>query len=348
MALLYLVDDGLVPSEKLAFVREQPPLERAFEASDARIEFQPIGINKPLLVEIRRVYCGAYPKGRPSRAARQSMLVTSSMKSVAQYDAQPRAVNFLTGPIGGNRSFDEVAGPENGTTLVYYSPALTSANSVITLEVGFNRFDGSMLDSIGDFLKGAGSVPAFVSHGAVLIGAGMAVNLLSDLGERFLETPPVLSVTESIDFISAGGFVPEAGFRVLVNDSFPRELLETLTVRPETGELMDKTTGHIYEGEHPYVTISVDGSEVREYDDFEPTQASAALLSQYFAIRQEGEAKLDVVLDALKLYSDLRFRREADELTQEIARAGDPDKRARLTQQRDAMLANIRSELLRP
>jgi hypothetical protein len=57
-----------------------------------RIDLKPIGIGKPLTVQIRHIYSGNKAEGY---FRSKDMLVASAMKSISTYDAAPRAVNFL-------------------------------------------------------------------------------------------------------------------------------------------------------------------------------------------------------------------------------------------------------------
>lgn len=75
---------------------------------DVTTDFEPVGIGKPLTIEIRHIYTGQYPKtrsfGRGGQRRNQGMLVTSAMKSIATFDAAPRAVNFLTKNVTGGKN----------------------------------------------------------------------------------------------------------------------------------------------------------------------------------------------------------------------------------------------------
>ena len=101
--------------------RAQPAVLRDGEA---RIKFEPIGIGRPLIVEVRRVYTGSHPApGWFSES--KDMLVTSAMKSIATFNAAPRAVNFLKKGVERKTTLTQVAATSDGTPLVYYSFAMT-------------------------------------------------------------------------------------------------------------------------------------------------------------------------------------------------------------------------------
>ena len=114
------------------------------------------------------------------------------------------------------------------------------------------------------------------------------------------------------------------------------------------GQLVDGG-GAGYSGDWPYVVISLDGSEVEEYKDFEPTQASAAVLQNFFNIRDEQDAPLDTILEGLKLYSDFKFRLEADKVQAQL-KGLDPDSEEakKLGEKLEALKKNILQDKLKP
>lgn len=316
------------------------------DEEDGTTPFTEIGIGKPLLAQIRHVYRGKYPKGRNSK--NKEMLVTSAMKSVSQFNAQPRAINFLTGEIKSRKGFSYVSATDQGTPIIYYSPALTVGESVITIEVGFNNFDSRFLNEIGGFLQSAGSIPAFLAHSTHLVGAGFVAKLIGKIGERFREKGPDFDETEPVNFTTAGTHVSLAGFKVITPGDFPSSLLKDFKVNAR-GELHSES-GEIYDGSIPYVTISLDGAEREDLNSFEQTQASAALLADYFAIREGNQLNLDVVLEGLQLYSDLKFRDKADSIKEKMEEIGEPEdpEYKKLKEKYDALIKNIQEEKLKP
>jgi len=303
--------------------------------------FTPIGLNKPLTVQIRHVYTGRFPKRR------RNMLVTSAMKSLAQFDAAPRAINFMTDPVAARTGVSAPAATDRGTPLVYYSPALTKGASVVTLEFGFDDFDPSFIEGVGSLLKGAAGIPAFVAASPYLIGAGSILKLAAGIAARFLEKGPVFKDTDPIDFVTPGSTLPDAGFRVMTETGFPHTVLATHA--PDSGGILVDSQGQPYRGDWPYVTISLDGAEVKEYAAFEPTQASAAILQDFFNIRDEQDAPLGAMLEGLKLYNDLKFRLEADEVKKQLsALPPDSPEATRLQERYDALKKNILEPALQP
>lgn len=313
------------------------------------IPFVNIGLNRPLTVEIRHIYLGdLLPNDR--RRRRKSILVTSAMKSVAQYNAEPRAINFLSREIGNDRHFSVVDATQSGTPIVYHSPALTQPASVLTIELGFDDFDGDLFEQTGEMLKLAGSLPIFLDWGGYLFGAGNVIKIASRFLERFKERGPAFRVHDTVNFVTPGGLVPMAGFRVLGGIDLDGVMREGFA--PDPDGVLVNADGDRYEGPVPYLTISLDGTSRDDLLSFEPKQASAAVLSDIFAIRTDQSADVTLIIDSLKLLNDLKFRRAADQIRTDIERLGDDptdqERAAQLEDKYEAMVKNICQEELRP
>jgi len=73
------------------------------------------------------------------------MLVTTAMKGLSVYKGSPRAVNFVMKDIEPKSHIRNVDPTQVGTPLVFYSPALTSLNSVLKVEIAFADFPEEFL-----------------------------------------------------------------------------------------------------------------------------------------------------------------------------------------------------------
>jgi hypothetical protein len=97
------------------------------------------------------------------------------------------------------------------------------------------------------------------------------------------------------------------------------------------------------------IVISVDGAPMEELANFAPTAASAAVLSRFFGIKDGQQLPLDTIIDAIKLFNDLKFRKEIDRLDDQLkALKPDDPKRPQLEEKRKALLGNIMEDLLKP
>ena len=308
--------------------------------------FEPIGPGKPLTIEIRHVYTGRFPQ--PFLLdKRKDMLVTTAIKSSASFNAAPRAVNIVQKNVAAGHNVKNPAATGNGTSLVYYSPALTETNTLLTVELGFDEFPDELFGIVAQALTQAAGIPLFVSASAHLLTASAITKLAGRLGSLMFDRSPVFQATEPLSFLRPGDLPPQADFRLITPAKARSELLKDFTIG-RGGELVD-AGGNAYAGSIPYVIISLDGRKNDQYADFAPTSASAALLEKFYSLRDGGEQPLGPLMDALKLYNDVKFRREADRLAAEIERLEEGSvERKEKEAQREAALANIVDELLKP
>ena len=314
-------------------------------ASGKTVKFEPIGPGKPLSLEIRHIYTGKYPKGNVFDRTKD-MLATSAMKSLSTFNAAPRAVNFMQRNIKAGNHLSNPSATEQGTPLIHYTPALTERNTVLTLEIGFDEFPNEIFDTVGSAFSQAAGIPLFVSVSTYLLAAGAITKLLGDIGSRVFDRAPVFRATEALTFLRAGDEPPEADFRLITQEDADLSLLENFKVGADG--LVD-SSGKQYNGDMPYIVISLDGREYDEYKDFAPTAASAAILERFYSIRDGQEQALGPLLDALKLYNDWSFRRKADALGKELeSLATDSPEYEKKKAEYDALVANILDDLLKP
>ena len=320
-------------------------LESVVLPSGDTVPFKEVGPGKPLTVEIRHIYTGKFPKGSVFDRTKD-MLVTSAMKSLATFNAAPRAVNFMQKNVRTYHNLSNPAATEEGTPLIHYTPALTERNTVLTLEIGFDEFPNEIFDIVGRALTQAAGIPLFVSASTHLLAAGAITKLLGNLGSRVFDRAPVFKATEPLMFLRPGDRPPQADFRLITEEDADLTLLQDFRLGPEG--LIDGN-GRRYDGDLPYIIISLDGRNYDEYKDFTPTAASAALLEKFYSIRDGQEQALGPLLDALKLYNDWSFRKKADKLAKDLEEldSGSPEYKKKKAEY-DALVANILNDLLKP
>lgn len=173
-----------------------------------------------------------------------------------------------------------------------------------------------------------------------IVGAG---------GERLLDRKPVFSVSTPVN-LDLPGTVPTApGFMLMLPadvDSLDPTFRRVHHVDPKEARVVDEQ-GAPYTGDLPYVVLAVDGAVRDELKEFAPTQASAAILSRFLGIREGQQEPLSPLLDALKLYNDVTYRRRVDELDKRISGLPDGTEKDALKKDRDALHENIQSDLLK-
>jgi hypothetical protein len=325
--------------------------EREAAAAEPRhfgltVPFTEVGIGKPLTVELRHIYTGQYPKG--VFGYNDGMLVTSAIKSLSTFNAAPRAINYLRESAKKGTNLPAPAATEDGTPLMFYTPALTEKNTVLTIEIIFDNFPEALVQGVGSAFMAAASIPLFIDKSMPLLAAGAVIKLAGRLAEKLVDGRPAFSVTESLSFLRPGDDRPDEGFHLMTEDGFDLEA-EGCEFDPDNGTLVYKSSGAAYDGPHPYVVFSLDGTENEDYELFTPTAASAALLKQFYHIGEGQQQPLDTLLDAVKLYNDWQFRTKADKAGKELAQLEQGSEAYDKKQaEYNAFVANILNESLRP
>jgi hypothetical protein len=275
------------------------------------------------------------------------MMLTSAMKGLVTYDAAPRAVNLLRKNVKAETNIRTVAATEKGTPLIFFSPALTEPASVLTLELIFDQFPQEIFNALSTAMTSAASVPVFAPANFYLMAAGMVMKLIGKGGENIFDGQAAFSQTEELNFRLPGAPLPQADFRLVTEDDFEEDVLNKFKVSSD-GKLVD-SNDRAYKGNHPYMVISLDGHKTEDFKDFTPTAASAALLDRFFHIREGREQSLDMLLDALRIYNDWKFRSKADHIAKELADL-DPESERYKTKKEsyNAMVDNILNQMLKP
>jgi len=347
---------GLIGNKKVETVKfstgtlDKKNFVRSFSSTATKppIAFQPIGLGLPLTVMIREVYTGKYPKGNLF-GSKKDLLVTSAIKSIASFEAKPKALNFLVNGVKSGSRLERPAASSQGTPIVFYSPALLERSLTLDLTMVFDNFPQETFDQIGNFFTAAGGLPIFLAQSAYLIGAGMLVKLFGDIGEAIFDGNPNFVSSDAIDIFLPGSPPIPPGFVLITSDNVDQtdpDFREQYQVN-QNGQVVDRS-GKVYKGEVPYIVISLDGTKTDEYNSFTPTAASAAVLSRFFGVKNKQEQSLDILLNALKLYNDFSYRQQIDQLDIQIAGMPDGAEKDTLVKKREALVKNIMQEILKP
>jgi len=289
---------------------------RAQRAPDSRalrepVPFTPIGLGKPLTIEVRCTYSGSLPRlGVFDRE--KDLLLTTAVKSQLVYAAAPRAVNHVKKNVGKRARIDVVEAVAEGTPIVYHSPAMTDRSLTVTAEQAYDDFPDAGLSLLGGVLQGAGALPVFASASAYLVAAGTILKLAASLGKALFDGRAEFSESQAIDLFRPGKDTALEGYKLFVADEFRATELARYEFDPN-GVLVAKEGGRPYDKDYPYVTLSFDGSERPELGQFVPTHASAAILDRFYNLGENRAEPASVLLDGLGLYNDLTFRQRADE-----------------------------------
>lgn len=321
-----------------------------YDESGQPIKHVPIGIGKPLTIEIRHIYTGRFPRTHFLHKS-ADMLVTSAMKGINICSGAPRAVNLLQNNVKKQTAIHNIDPIQSGTPIIFYSPALTQLNSTLKMEMAFEEFPSEFFDAMRKAFGIAAGIPAFAPASPYLVVAGELLNLISVLGKASLDSMPEFEATTELTFDRPGGFAMTADFRLLMDDQGQREINGRYKVNAK-GILVNKKTDEEYLGDSPYVTLSFDGRQRDEYRSFTPTAATADVIGKFISGKNIGQASIDTVLSAMKLYNDWDFRQTAikynDEYNRLKATNGDPSRVEELKRMRDAAIQNIEKAEIRP
>lgn len=308
--------------------------------------FQPIGVGKPLTIWIATVYPGDLPPKDGFWGKSRGALVTSAVKSWQAFDMQPRALNILKKKAEKGVSIAGPAATEEGTPLVFYSPAVVDRSLVTTFEIAFDDVDEDFAKGVADVFASAAGLPVFASAAPYLLAASALFKIGGAVANRIFDSRAEFQATENIYLDVAGQTDTPAGFALVTRSELDDRTLEEFFVE-NTGELINKETGRPYDGDVPCVVMALDGRPDPSLQEFSATAASAAVLQRFYNIREKGETDASTLIEALKFFNDFRYREDALELQDQIADASEEEK-AELQKRYEALVKNIQTDLFKP
>lgn len=321
----------------------------AFEPPEGGpVPLQPIGMGRPLSVRITEIYTGRYSSG--IFGGTKDMLVTSAAKSIAAFDAKPRAMNFLTRQVEKKARVSRPSASSQGTPYAYYSPALLERSLTLDLTMVFDTFPNDTFEAVSKAFTAAAGLPLFLSKSVYLLGAGALVKLLGTAGEALFDGSPSFDQSIALDIELPGSFPLSSGFLIVTDTDLDREepLFRKEFCINAFGQVVSVKGGTPYRGDLPYFVVLVDGTKLDELQNFSPTAASAALLDRFFGAKSGQEVLADSLIDALRLYNDVKYRRQVESIDEKLKNMKEgPDKEA-LKKTREALLANILQDFLKP
>ncbi|MFK3640989.1 hypothetical protein [Pseudomonas protegens] len=306
--------------------------------------FVPVGVGKPLTIKIRHVYTGSYPKRRAFGGSKD-VAVVSGVKDYSVFAATTRALNFIQRGHTAHTAIRTPSAFTEGTSIIAYFPSLTAESLTLSLELAVDDFPQEFVDKVGTAFRSLGGIPLLLPHAGYLLAAGEIIRLAGSLGNGLFDGKPEFEFTVPLNFDSPGDLVVNADFRLLANS-------ETLRLEYEYDNergMVHRQTQKVYDGDDPYVVISLDGRVRPDLAEFAPTAASASVLKGFFNMGEDVSIRIDTLVEGIRLLSDMRFRNKALEITKALEHlpADSPD-RARLQQQYDAFVKNIANDLFKP
>jgi hypothetical protein len=312
------------------------------EGSGDYRKFDPVDFGKPLSIVLRRIYTGRHPE-KHLFSDRKPMLLSSAVKDITTTAAAARALNILKKSVGRNSTFSGPDASEEGTELIYYTPAMASPLITVSLTLMFEDFDQELFDRASKLFGDLARVPIFMPATGYLLGASTVLKLAGNVGSQLVNGHPVLEENMQFDFSFGGGSIPKPGFWILSSGILD---VNQFVFDPDKG-LIEKSNSTSYAGPDPVLIVTVDGKAINGLANFTPLLASASLLGRFFNQKDGSEVAMDTVLEAVRLYNDLSYRRKAEDTKTKLASlpANSPD-RKKLEEEVQAFNNNIMEKRL--
>jgi len=274
-------------------------------------DFTPIGVGKPLSIEILTIYSGDAP-GR--FLGRKDMLVTTGVKSIGTYNSAPKAINQIVRKVNDNQHYEPSAFNQ-GSPIVYYTPALDMDTIFCSFHLIADTFNESIFENISSLLGKAGGIPLFAPASSVLLAGSTLSSIVAKLGKAIFETKPFFKGDFNIRLETPGQIPTKAKYILITDKKFEREFIsfapKNITIADNNYvRLVNKNNNKEYTGDAPYILVSLDGRERDDLKDFKPTQASAAIIEQFYGTETSSQS-LEVVQEALTLYNDYSYFEKA-------------------------------------
>ncbi|MGI4880006.1 MAG: hypothetical protein ACRYG4_21235 [Janthinobacterium lividum] len=302
--------------------------------------FPPIAYGQPLTIDIRQVYSGKVHWRDLSGTG--DIAVVSGVKNWSVFNASARALNFVAKHTGANTMLPMPGALTDGTAIVAYVPAVATEQLLVSFELTGAPRDDGVLATLSSAFQAAATMPLFLPYQGAIMAAGSIIPLAGKLIGALTNGSSMWSETETVNFGKPGTTASVADFRLAARAGSG---LEAYTYRPDVG-LVDNS-GALYNGDEPYIVIAIYGGQNSELEGFAPAVASAELLKRFYGAQNGVGNAIGDLIDIVKLASDVKNRRAADQLKARIAAAGGADT-TKLTAQLAATVANILDPTLRP
>ena len=314
-------------------------------AARAEVSFQPIGIGRPLSIEILHVYAGDLPTTVFRRTP--DVLITSAARSWTVVEAAPRALNRLAKDVE-RRQVIDFPSVDQGSRLAFYSKAMTEDSTSLTVEMIADSFPDEAFEQLSGLLGRAAGLPVFSSASLYLTAGSILTRALGGLGEKLIDGRPFFADTLEILFSTPGVEAAQPRKALLLNRGTEQEFRGKYEFAPDSYELVSKANGAPYPGPVPYVAVAMDGQKKPTYEKFAPALATAALLDRFHHLSGADGRLAETLYTALELYSDVTFAEKAEQARAELGNAAEgSEEHARAQKLLAACLENIRNEAIR-
>lgn len=324
-----------------------------------------IAISKPLFVRIHRIFTGQERHGEA--------LVSSAVRAETDFAAAPRALHFIARDVKPQTFLSPLAG-EDGTPIVYYTPANLDRTLSLEFRCSFDDFDRRRYERIVDLIHNASQLPVFALSSvfagplsgaagttivaavanAVKVGLG-ALDRRVDGNNDWVASYDLHIDTPGLERAQAGWVLLRAndeGSTVMVRDSdAPRytsytQLVDSdaFYVSSQDGELHYSDGGEVVNDlDQPYVLLHISGVSDDKWKAWKATQVSAQLLERFFSTTSDA---IDDIGELMSIFNDVMMARRVGAVDSKLRRASE-EERGKLTEQRRALLEHIQDKDLK-
>jgi hypothetical protein len=238
----------------------------------------------------------------------------------------------------------EQSAAEQGSRLLYYTPAVTDSAILFTVEISVDReFSAELAESLSKALSTAAALPVFAPAAPFLIAAGVAVPIANKAANLLASPKPYYEETINVNFALAGLEATQARALVLYPGDDER-LFEGYELSSD--HLLRDPQGVPYAGELPYAVLSLDGTAHADLEGWTAHAASAVLLERFFAPDERLSSALDLATEALTYFNDVKYQDRAVKTLKDAQEATGAEK-ARLEKLAKAYAKNIQNEDIR-
>ncbi|WP_434809854.1 hypothetical protein [Microbacterium sp. bgisy189] len=299
----------------------------------------PIRPGRPLSIRIVSVFPGddAHKRGRDA-------ILTSAVRSPLLQNAKPLAMHYMYQRLEYGRLLSSRA-DEPGSDVVYYSPAELSQELDVTIRFAFDRFNKKTFESWVDAAATAAALPVFAVSGpagaAWVTVAKTATKLIGRTVDKLIDGDNDRVMTWRVNLSSPGKPLTKAGYVLLYPDG---NTLIPAHIDADSGEIVSEdgtferngeqfvvvdgklcwseTKAPVVEGDS-YVLVYINGAKISELDGWGPAAVAAGLSERFLNADRVGA---EDALEAFRLFNDIWWLRQLDEIEGELAEAQDlPD-----------------------
>jgi hypothetical protein len=280
----------------------------------------PIGVGKPLCMEILCLYTGDVPGGIFNR--KKDLLVVSGVRATSTHDEAPRAINQLVKKIEDNQYIQPSAFAQ-GSPIIYYTTAVDVSTVLCSIEMIVDSFPEQTFNNISGLLEKTAGIPLFFTKSMYLLAGSTIIKMAGELGKALFESQPFMKDNIPLYFDDPNMPIANARLALIHNENEAHLLQEFIPGFINTaGEirraLVHKVTKEEYKGKAPYILLSIDGrNKDHELSKFTPKLATAAILEKFYGSNVETKS-IEILETAMLLYNDLNYFNKAKKLEEDL------------------------------